>query len=342
MEHQDEDFEMVDSAESPSNTANTTTTNTESSSNTAVAAETVQEAKKTVAETAETVKKAAQETTETVKKAAQETAEPVKKAAQEATQEAKKTVSQAAAKVEQAVTKTTKQAAAKAKEAAATGEPLFPQLLCLRDSLPHHVGGLIYYDHPICSGAVLFTLLGAHWLLTCKCGFSLLWLVSTVLMWALLGLVVLTAGNHAFQRYVRKNQNPDNIVTSVIAPRLSACCCPAGVCLSKGTMQQHVGNVWEIVAKGGDCLKRAFLCEDLAHSLKTIAMLFALKIVGALFSGPSLILLVLLLAFSVPAVYSKFHTRIDAKLAPIVEKAHASLSQLISQLRAKIARPKAE
>jgi hypothetical protein len=219
-----------------------------------------------------------------------------------------------------------------AKQSQPEPEALFAPLLCLRERLPYHGGSIVYYDHPICSAGVIVLLLAVYFTLTCKCKHSLLYLSASLGMWLLLAVIVSNVAYQLFQRYVRKNTLPDNIISSVIAPRLACVCSPASVCLSKETMQQHMTSIYDHVVTVGASIRRAFLCEDIVFSLKTAAILFGLRLLGALFSGATLILLGLILLFTVPAAYSRFHSQVDAKVGPLLTKTAEVLAKVTAKI----------
>lgn len=58
-------------------------------------------------------------------------------------------------------------------------------------------------------------------------------------------------------------------------------------------------------------LRRLFLVEDLVDSIKFAVLMWILTYIGALFNGLTLIILVLVGAFSLPIVYEKHQVQID-------------------------------
>lgn len=79
-------------------------------------------------------------------------------------------------------------------------------------------------------------------------------------------------------------------------------------------------------------LRRLFLVEDLVDSIKFAVFMWILTYVGALFNGLTLLILVLIGAFSCPIVYEKHQAQIDHYLALV----NNQIKDIVGKIQAKV------
>lgn len=65
-------------------------------------------------------------------------------------------------------------------------------------------------------------------------------------------------------------------------------------------------------------MERALYCQDLLLAVKTLLVLFALELLGCLFSGATLIVLAAVALFAVPIVYERHQAQIDRTVSQAV------------------------
>ncbi|GAA6100855.1 reticulon-3 isoform X1 [Tachysurus ichikawai] len=83
------------------------------------------------------------------------------------------------------------------------------------------------------------------------------------------------------------------------------------VSLAPETFHKHVDSCLTYINRALKQMCRLFLVEDLVDSLKLAVVMWLMTYVGAVFNGITILILVDILAFTVPPLYEKYKTQID-------------------------------
>nr|XP_033810734.1 reticulon-3 isoform X2 [Geotrypetes seraphini] len=104
------------------------------------------------------------------------------------------------------------------------------------------------------------------------------------------------------------------------------------VTMSSETFHKHVNDSLVHVNKILKVVVRLFLVEDLVDSLKLAVFMWLMTYVGAVFNGITLLILVEILAFSLPVVYEKYQTQIDHYIVLVRDQTKS----IIAKVQAKV------
>nr|XP_033807953.1 reticulon-1 isoform X2 [Geotrypetes seraphini] len=104
------------------------------------------------------------------------------------------------------------------------------------------------------------------------------------------------------------------------------------VSFSQDQIQKYTECIQQYVNSTVRELRRLFLVQDLVDSLKFAVLMWLLTYVGALFNGLTLLIMVVVSMFSLPAVYDKYQTQIDQYLGLV----RTHMNTVMAKIQAKI------
>ncbi|XP_069750330.1 uncharacterized protein [Narcine bancroftii] len=159
------------------------------------------------------------------------------------------------------------------------------------------VKDLVYWSDPKKTGAVFGLTLT---LLVSLAVFS----VVSVLAYLVLALLSVTISFRIYKSVIQAVQktNDGNPFRVYLEQDIS---------LSADTFRKYCDTALAHVNYALKYLLQLFLVQDLVDSLKLVVLMWLMTYVGAVFNGLTLLILVVLLTFSIPAVYKKYQTEID-------------------------------
>ncbi|XP_053355669.1 reticulon-3 isoform X2 [Clarias gariepinus] len=114
------------------------------------------------------------------------------------------------------------------------------------------------------------------------------------------------------------------------------------VSLSPETFRKHVDGCLTYINRGLKQLSRLFLVEDLVDSLKLAVVMWLMTYVGAVFNGITILILVDILAFTVPPLYEKYKTQIDHYFELVRTHVNTAVAKIQEKLPKSAKRSKAE
>ncbi|KAI5609595.1 reticulon-3 isoform X1 [Silurus asotus] len=114
------------------------------------------------------------------------------------------------------------------------------------------------------------------------------------------------------------------------------------VSLSPETFRKHVDECLTYINRALKQLSRLFLVEDLIDSLKLAVVMWLLTYVGAVFNGITILILVDILAFTVPPLYAKYKTQIDHYIEIVRTHVNTAVAKIQEKLPKAAKRSKAE
>ncbi|XP_062850145.1 reticulon-3 isoform X3 [Trichomycterus rosablanca] len=180
------------------------------------------------------------------------------------------------------------------------------------------VRDLVYWRDPKKSGVVFGTSL---LLLLSLAAFS----VISVLSYLLLALLCVTISFRVYKAVVQAVQK-----TSDGHPFKQLM--EKDVSLSPEGFRKHVDGGLTYVNRGLKQMIRLFLVEDLVDSLKLAVLMWLLTYVGAVFNGITILILVDILAFTVPPLYEKYKTQIDR----YIDIARTQFNNVVAKVQEKL------
>ncbi|XP_060789953.1 reticulon-3 isoform X1 [Neoarius graeffei] len=114
------------------------------------------------------------------------------------------------------------------------------------------------------------------------------------------------------------------------------------VSLPPETFRKHVDASLTYINRALKQLSRLFLVEDLVDSLKLAVVMWLLTYVGAVFNGITILILVDILAFTVPPLYEKYKTQIDHYIEVVRTQVNTAVAKIQEKLPKAVKRSKAE
>ncbi|KAK3566755.1 hypothetical protein QTP86_004441 [Hemibagrus guttatus] len=114
------------------------------------------------------------------------------------------------------------------------------------------------------------------------------------------------------------------------------------VSLPPETFRKHVDVCLTYINCGLKQMCRLFLVEDLVDSLKLAVVMWLMTYVGAVFNGITILILVDILAFTVPPLYEKYKTQIDRYINLVRTHVNAVVAKIQEKLPKAAKRNKAE
>ncbi|KAM9501399.1 reticulon-3 [Clarias gariepinus] len=114
------------------------------------------------------------------------------------------------------------------------------------------------------------------------------------------------------------------------------------VSLSPETFRKHVDGCLTYINRGLKQLSRLFLVEDLVDSLKLAVVMWLMTYVGAVFNGITILILVDILAFTIPPLYEKYKTQIDHYFELVRTHVNTAVAKIQEKLPKSAKRSKAE
>ncbi|XP_017327632.2 reticulon-3 isoform X3 [Ictalurus punctatus] len=114
------------------------------------------------------------------------------------------------------------------------------------------------------------------------------------------------------------------------------------VSLSPETFRKHVDVCLTYINCALKQLSRLFLVEDLVDSLKLAVVMWLMTYVGAVFNGITILILVDILAFTLPPLYEKYKTQIDRYVNIARTQVNTAVAKIQEKLPKAAKRSKAE
>ncbi|KAK2860608.1 hypothetical protein Q7C36_004774 [Tachysurus vachellii] len=114
------------------------------------------------------------------------------------------------------------------------------------------------------------------------------------------------------------------------------------VSLAPETFRKHVDSCLTYINRALKQMCRLFLVEDLVDSLKLAVVMWLMTYVGAVFNGITILILVDILAFTVPPLYEKYKTQIDRYIDLVRTQVNSVVAKIQEKLPKAAKRSKAE
>ncbi|MCI4377549.1 hypothetical protein PGIGA_G00204890 [Pangasianodon gigas] len=114
------------------------------------------------------------------------------------------------------------------------------------------------------------------------------------------------------------------------------------VSLPPETFRKHVDACLTYINRALKQMSRLFLVEDLVDSLKLAVVMWLLTYVGAVFNGITILILVDILAFTVPPLYEKYKTQIDRYIDIVRTQVNTVVAKIQEKLPKAAKRSKTE
>lgn len=127
--------------------------------------------------------------------------------------------------------------------------------------LPQPVFKTIYYENPIVSGVKIAVLTLSVFLLTTDLGISYVWLASYLANRTLFIALVVSIVSYGYQRYIKKVEDPSNLISGYIGDSCATCCCGCA------SLTANLPSRQQIVDCVDDCLRAMPKMCERAHDL---------------------------------------------------------------------------